>query len=285
MSIVTKNIIIDSTDASALSISGGMGVSGNINSGNINGQTISSTSTISATNVVKGTDGANEGTIDQISTELTLSGTGNKVALASGNRLVFKNDESTQLTAYTGRHKIDPADIHGFIQNKTIIKQTCSLQNPNLLFVGVGSGGNMLFYNLGTLRKGEVVKGLFFWVDVARASGSHFGLYTQKNPTMVASTASNIAISAGMNYIDFSSPYTIPTTQVYFLGTLVGGASGVNGLSLQFHNYYNYGFSASTGALTANTQYSNSLYSSLPSSLSGVAFTTSTANVFVGIYG
>lgn len=285
MSIVTEKIIIDGTDATALSVSGGIGVSGNVNSGDIiSGQTISTTSSISAI-VVNPTDAVNTGTIDQVSTELTLFGSGNKVALSTGNSLVFKNDNSNQLTAYSGRHKIDPSEIHGFLQNRTIIKQTCSLQNPNLSLVGVGSGGNMLFYNLGILRKDQVIKGVFFWVDVARASGSHFGLYPQTNPTLVVSTPSNSAIVAGINYIDFSTPYTIPTTQVYFLGTLIGGASGVNGVSLNSNVYLNFGRTASTGALTANTQYSNLLFSTLPSTLSGIAFTTSTSNVFVGIYG
>jgi hypothetical protein len=282
MSIVTKNIIIDSTDATALSVSGGMGVSGNINSGNLTGQTISTSSTISTSNDLKKTDGANEGTIDQVSTELILSSSGNKVALSTGNSLIFKNDNSTQLSAFRGRHKIDPVDIHGFLRNRTIIKQTFSLQNPGLLLVGVG-GGNILSYNLGILRKGQVIQGVFFWVDVARASGSHIGIYSQSNVTLVASTPTNSAIVAGMNYIAFSSPYTIPTTQVYFLSAII--PSGVNGLSMNAHNYFNYGFSAVNGTLRANTQYTNSVYTTLPSTYSGVAMTTSNFNVFVGVYG
>lgn len=270
------------TNITSLSVSGGMGISGNINSGNLSGQTISTSSTISASNHLKKTDGANEGTIDQISTELTFSSSGNKVALSNGNSLIFKNDNSRQLSAFTGRHKIDPTDIHGFMRTRTIIKQTFSLQNPGLVLVGVG-GGNILSYNLGTLRKGQVIQGVFFWVNAARASGSHIGIYSQSNVTLVASTPSNIAIVEGMNYIAFSSPYTIPTTQVYFLSAII--PSGVLGVSMNAHNYFNYGFSAVTGALRANTQYTNSVYATLPASYAGVAMTTSNFNVFVGVYG
>lgn len=242
------------------------------------GGNITSTGTITG-NTLSIADGLNLGTITQVSTELTLSSTGNRVALADANNLIFKNDSSMQRTAYTGRHKIDPADIHSFIQNRIIIKQTFSVQNPNLTLVGVG-GGNILFYNLGTLRKGQVIRGAFFWHD--SVTTCHVGLYTQSNPTLVASTATNASTVSGMNYIDFSSQYTIPTTQVYFIAARHGAGQG---LSLNPFGNFNYGFSASTGALTANTQYTSSTYASLPATLAGVGMTTSTYNVLYGIYG
>jgi len=242
------------------------------------GGNITSTGTITG-NTLSIADGLNLGTITQASTELTLSSTGNRVALADANNLIFKNDSSIQRTAYTGRHKIDPADIHGFIQNRIIIKQTFSLQNPNLTLIAVG-GGNILFYNIGTLRKGQVIKGAFFWSD--SVTTCQVGLYTQTSPTLVASTAVNASVVVGMNYINFSSQYTIPTTQVYFMGTIFSGGQG---LSLNPYSNFNYGFSASTGALTANIQYSSSAYASLPSSLTGVALNTSIYNVLIGIYG
>jgi len=250
-------------------------------SGNLRANRYVSNNLFLSNNSLNVNDGLNVGTISQVSTELTLSSSGSSVAIANSNNLIFKNDSTIQTTAYTARHKIDPVDIHGFLQNRTIIKQTCSLQNPNLSTPGVG-GGNILFYNLGTLRKGQVIQGAF--CHISGATTGQLGLYTQTSPSLVASTATSRALASGFNYIAFTSAYTIPTTQVYFLAVLVNGA-GITGVSLNAHNYFNYGFSASTGALRVNTQYTNSTYSTLPSSLSGVAFTASNFNVFVGIYG
>jgi hypothetical protein len=173
-----------------------------------------------------------------------------------------------------------------FTPSNKILKQTLSLQHAsNLILITVGSGGNILSYNLGILRKGTVIRGVFFWIDASRTSGSHFGIYRQSDVTLMASSQSNLAISVGFNYIPLSSPYTIPATDIYYVSTLIGGASGVNGLSLQQHTYYNYGFSATSSKLTANTQFTSQLYSSLPSTLSGATMNTSLYNVFIGIYG
>lgn len=285
ISNIAYSVSIEDTNNN-LSIAGNMIVSGNAIVGSlISSQTISSSSTIYGT-FMNPTDSSNEGTIDQVSTELTLFGNGNKVSIATNNSLVFKNDNSVQLSAYTGRHKVDPVDIHSFITNRIILKQTLSLQNAsNLILITVGSGGNIRSYNLGILKKGMVIRGVFFWVNVARASGSQVGIYRQSDVTLVASSQSNLAISAGFNYIPLSAAYTIPATDVYYVSTLIGGASGVNGLSLQTHNYYNYGFTATTGKLTANNQFTTATFSSLPSTFSGVVMSTSEYNVFIGIYG
>jgi len=255
-------------------VQGNMIVAGTIQTGG----NITSTGTISG-NTLSIADGLNLGIITQASTEFTLSSTGNRVAIADSNNLIFKNDSSIQRTAYTGRHKIDPVDIHGFIQNRIIIKQTVSLQNPNLGLVSLGS--NVYLLNIGTLRKGQVIRGVFVWSGVD--TNGLFGLYSQSNGTLVAQSPLMAPVSTGMTYANFSSVYTIPTTQVYYIGVRLPG--GVTLLGLSTNVYLNYGFSAATGILSLNTQLITASYSFLPSSLTGITMAASNTNIFAGVYG
>ena len=247
--------------------------------GNITSNSIITGNTISIA------DSANLGGITQISTQLLLSSTGNKVAIASDN-LLFKNDNSAQLTAYTGHHKVDPIYLHGLMQNRTIIKQTISLQNPSVVWAQVGYSGRLIFINLGNLIKNEVIVGAFFWLN-GSSTTCHIGLYPQvDNAPRVASTATNAAINVGLNYVNFSSPFTVPTTQIYYLGILVNGGSTLQMLSLNLNNFHNYLMPGIvTGRLAATTHLSDQSFASLPSSIQSIVFRPYLYSIFVGVYG
>lgn len=246
-----------------------------ISTGSINGNTISIA------------DNSNLGTITQISSELILSSTGNIVSIESDN-LIFKNDNSVQTIAYTGLESTKNIHHSNYILNKNIIRQTTTILNvPSTTTAIVAFNGRMILYNMGTLAKGEVITGAFIWISTNTTCV--VGLYPQVNPSLVISNITRISISAGINYVDFSSPYTIPTTQVYYLGTIIDGsgvtAPSTNNTVNHFHNYF-IGLPGNvvTGKLMYNTQRSDVSFSNLPSSIQNIIFRPYLYNVFCGIY-
>ena len=156
---------------------GNVRTSGNIVSGGIiTGNTISIA------------DGANLGTIDQISTELTLSSTGSKIAISSGSTLEFKNDSTSQLSAYTAREIVDDCDIFTSLYNianpsnlRYALSSTFALNQsvPTILSVAV----NTIYAYPIRLIKGQVVNGAaVYFTSVAGTPSIRYGLYNTANP-------------------------------------------------------------------------------------------------------
>lgn len=275
------NLIINGTGI-VNTVSGGIGIAGNMHIGGNNSVSGSVSGTVLATNnQAYFADGLNQGYIQQLSTELTLGSSGNKIALAPNNALVFDNSSVSQLSAYSERHTINPIEFHG-MNGWDVVKQTLSLQNLNIITTFAVGGGNIYSYCLGTLFKGSVIRGIFTWVNTTLTNGCHFGLYKARTQALVASTASNIGTDiSGFVYFNLSSSYTVDETTVYYVSAL--SVSAVNSLSIT-HSRYNYDLATSISSLSRRTQYTNSTYTSLPSSLSGVASTSSNNNVFIGVY-
>jgi hypothetical protein len=262
-----------STSTGALVCSGGMGVTGNVNvGGTLNANQISSNTTI------KVLDGANEGTIDQVSTELTLSSSGNKVAIPSTHTLEFKNDGTSQFTAYTGRGVADDCDIHTFVYNSAnpstpryMLSSTFALNQTVPTTFSISA--NIVYAFPVRLIKGQIVHGAGFYLSVSGSGQIGYAIYDNGNPSTrdAFSTLSNTP-SNGMNYINFSSPYTSTYTGIHYVCILATNT----GLSLIATNtgntYINYGQSTTTSGVLNKAGQSFSS-SSFPSSLSGVSMT------------
>lgn len=272
------------TTSGAIVCSGGMGVAENSNIGG----TLSLTNL--STNFLNVMDGLNQGTIDQVSTELTFSSSGNRVAIGANNQLLFKtNSTGSQITAYRGRHIIDPVEINAHLRNWIVIKQSLSLQNTDILTLSESQvqGGSVNLTCIGTLVKGQVIRGIFVWLSASQTGGCQFGLYRASSTALVASTPANGNVVSGVNFINLSTPYTVDETTTYYFGTLITGSTTMYVLSTLASSYLSYGLTTnpSTGQLSRYNQYTNSTYTSLPSSLSGVGFTLIQRNNWCGVYG
>lgn len=290
-SIVVKNLVITSTEASiststgAIVCAGGVGIAGNISiTGNIVSAGTIIGNSFSASNILTLTDGVNSGTIRQLGTELTLSSSGSKIVLANNNSLVFKNDNTVQYTAYTGREIVDDCDTHTYIYNtanpttpKYILSSTFAL-NQCAPTTYATTATYAYAYPI-RLVKGQVISGAGFYLSVTSGSPQvGFMLYDGNvNPaSRLAATSNNTNVpSTGMNYLSYSTPYTVPTTGIYYTCIYVGSIGG--GLSLiatPANSYLNYGQTTMTpGVLNKSAQR---FVGAPGATLSGVAMTLET---------
>jgi len=285
-SVVVKNLIITSTEAStststgAIVCGGGMGIAGNINiTGNIvSGGTIIGNS-FSTSNILTLTDGVNSGTIRQLGTELTLSSSGSKIVLANNNSLVFKSDNTVQYTAYTGREIVDDCDTHTYIYNsanpstpKYMLSSTFALNQCTPVLYNT-TATTTYAYPI-RLVKGQVINGAGFDLSASGSPQVGFMLYNTANPAaqLATTSANNNVPTTGMNYLSYSNPYTILNTGIYYTCIYVNSIGG--GLSLiatPANSYLNYGqITMSPGVLNKAAQK----FSGAPgATLSGITMT------------
>jgi hypothetical protein len=258
--------------------------------GNISSSGRITTGNLSTSNVFTLTDGANTGTIDQISTELTLSSSGNRVAIASGNTLEFKNDLTTQLSAYTARELIDDCDVFNLVWNaanpsnlRYALSSTFALNQavPSTLSVSI----NTIYAYPVRLIKGQVADGAGFYLSVSGSPQIAYALYSTANPGVrLASTASTTATN-NMCLIAFSSAYTVPTTGIYYVClycTNVG--SSLSMISLAANIYMSYGLSTMTSGLLDKASQTGSVAGGFPATLSGIGMTLSTRVSYALVY-
>lgn len=264
-----------STTTGSLVCSGGLGVAGNVNVGG----TVSANAVSSSTTIIVN-DGANEGTIDQVSTELTLSSSGNRIAIASSNTLEFKNDGTSQLTAYTAREIVDDCDVHTFIYNranpstlKYMLSSTYALNQvvPSAYAMTV----NTIYAFPIRLIKGQIVNGAGFYLAISGSPQVGYALYNISNPSARLASTSTLtnATANGIVYLNFSSSYTVVTTGIHYVCICASNiGTSISLIAMATNTYINYGQSTMTnGVLNKAGQSCSS--SSFPETLSGLAMT------------
>jgi hypothetical protein len=227
-------------------------------------------------------DGLNIGSISQFGPDLTLSSSGNKIALASNHTLVFKNDNTTQLTAYTAREIVDDCDTHTYMHNiaypttpRFMLSSTFALNQgaPTTSSIVVG---NTYAYPV-RLVKGQVVSGAGFFLSVSGSPQIGYALYnTDSSYSRVAATSAYTNVPTnGMNYLPYSpTSYTVPRTGVYYTCIYANSVgSGLSVIAMPTNTYLNYGLpTMTTGVLNKAAQRATTA-SGPPSTMSGVAMT------------
>jgi hypothetical protein len=277
ISFYASNVVV----ANNIECSGGMGVSQNMNVGG----NVSITNNITSSTPLIVKDGLNQGTISQNGTELTLTSTGNKVAIASNNQVVFKGTTETyQLSAYTGRQVMDNVYTHTYISDYDIEKQTIDASGSLFRI----STGILYFSCIGTLCKGQIVRGCFCFcqLNFGNINSGNFGLYISGTGELVEASQKNISLFNGWNYIQFKNTYVVPTTQNYHVCILILDTFNLNSLDVYSFNsvYLNYGYDLSTTKLDKNSQLSTSTNANLPSNANGISFNINTSNIFCGVW-
>ena len=278
---ITSGTASTSTTTGALVVSGGIGVGGQINSGTITttgnanfigtltaGTSITAPTIKATTNGLYANDGANEGRVYQSSTELILSSSGNKVAIANNNSLTFKNDSSIQYTAYTAREILDDCDAHTYIYNAanpSTLKYMLSSTFPIFQLIPTNTYAiaaiNRCYFFPIRLIKGQVVNGAGFYLTTATAAPTvSYGLYTTSSPAARATSTATFSATVGtsMFYQNFATSYTVPTTGVYYVGIVATNFNGgtLNMVAVPTNTYLNYGQTTMTaGVLDKASQY------------------------------
>jgi hypothetical protein len=285
-SVAYKSAIISSNIncTGNISLSGITNVTGNISaSGSISGGTLTTPNTFTVT------DGANSGIIDQISTELTLSSSGNRVAIASGNTLEFKNDDTSQYTAYTAREIIDDCALFTFMWNsqnpstlRYALTSTFSInqQVPTTLSLST----NRIYAYPVRLTKGQVANGAGFYLSVSGSPSIIYALYNTSNPgSLLAVTAANTP-TTGMNLVAFTSSYTVPTTGIYYIcinASSVG--TSLSTIAIASNTYMSYGITTMTNGVL-NKAAQTCISTGFPTTLNGLAMTLSTQVSYAIVY-
>lgn len=288
-SFAVRSLVVSSTTAStststgAIICAGGMGISGNVTvggnvvtGGTITGNTLLTSSTLTLT------DGLNTGIISQLGSELTLSSSGNKIALAANHSLVFKNDTTTQLTGYTAREIVDDCDTHSYMYNtanpstpKYMLSSTFALNQGAPTTFSVANTTTTYAYPV-RLIKGQVVTGAGFYVSVTSGAPQvGYALYDSANPSnRVANTTSNLnTVTTGINYFAYSATYTVPTTGIYYTCIYAGSlGGGLSLIAMPSNIYLNYGLSTMTSGVF-NKAAQSAATGSAPATMTGIAMT------------
>lgn len=296
--VVNGNTVSTSTTTGAIRCAGEFSISGNTNVGSnvVAGRAISG-STLSASNTLRLFDGVNVGTISQTGTNLTLSSSGNIVAVAENHSLVFENDGTSQITAYTGKEIVDECDVHTYIYNtanpstpKYMLSATFPLNQTAPGGANVTSSANEIFCSPIRLVKGQVVTGAGYYLSASGTPRVGFSLYRTFDSSYVrvakTATESNIP-SNGMNYLDYSTSYTVPVTGIYYTclyvtstGTSFGFvASAFNSGT----NYTNYNINPITGTLNL-LAIRVVVSGGPPITMTGLIFTSSTRPAYSVVY-
>jgi len=272
---VCKNLSVDSDT----SVSGSISTVGNILGGTISGNTVSLR------------DGANLGTITQVSTELTLSSSGNRVAIANGSVLVFKNDSTTQLSSYTANEIVDDCDIFTSLYNianpsnlRYALSSTFAL-NQSIPTTITISANTIYAYPI-RLVKGQVVNGAaFYFASVSGTPSITYGLYSTANPAARLAVTAATTPTATVQLIAFSSAYTVPTTGIYYVCLFASSiGSGLSMVGMAANSYMNYGRTLSSGGgISFGSQ--NTILSGTSGAITGIAVNADKNRLVLCIYG
>jgi len=274
-----------SIEYNTLSVENNTTVVGNVRtSGNIvSGGTITG-------NTISIADGANLGTIDQISTELTLSSTGSKIAIGSGSALVFKNNNESQLSAYTAREIVDDCDIFTFMYNIYnfpsiyALSSTFALNQSTPTTISVAA--NTIYAYPIRLIKGQVVNGaVFYFASAAGTPSITYGLYSTASPAARLAVTSAANTSAGLRPIAFTSAYTVPTTGIYYVCLFASSiGSGLTMVGMPGNIYMNYGLVPMTSGVLNKAAQTSSTAGGLAATLTGLTMTLSTQVAYALVY-
>jgi hypothetical protein len=265
--------------AKAASVTGNISVSGTITGNNI-----------TTTNTFRVTDGANTGTIDQVSTELTLSSSGNKVAIASGNTLEFKNDGTSQLSAYTANEIVDDCDLFTSLYNianpsnpRYALSSTFAINQAMPTTLSISR--NIIYAYPVRLVKGQVANGAAFYLSVSGSPSITYALYNTANPGSRLAVTSAATPVSGMNLVAFTSSYTVPTTGIYYVclyATSVG--SSLTSIVTPSNTYLNYNLSTMTTGVLNKAAQTISVAGGFPATLSGLTITISSQISYAIVY-
>jgi hypothetical protein len=288
-----------STGTLAILGGGGIGIRGNLNvGGNIrlfdggNTSTIDqSGATLLLTNPIVS---ATRVIIDASALTIrstTTSVSGNVIASQPYTPLVISNPSINPVLANSKLHTYIHNNANS-IAPKTIIAQSFPLSMPSITTVFVNDSDNLyhiIFNSLGKLQKGTIVDGCVFYSDNPIAD-CHFGIYAGgTNTTLLASTSSTTSMVSGFNYVNFTSRWVVPSTNVYYFAHgILGSNPRISFLTLPGSPFYQHGYTGSTqGVLNRACMIrlpASATESALPASTSGLTFGLSTFKLWFGLY-
>jgi hypothetical protein len=190
---------------------------------------------------------------------------------------------------------INNADLHTYIYNeayyfspKTILAQTFSI---HLQTTTVNMNVGYPYFTTIYLQKDQVVKGVIHICTTTGGKSNYYcgAIYGKGyQPMRLAYTGDTpLSLIQGFNYIPFQTSWTVPTTDIYYIGWLMRGTFGTT-MGIYPNNYMEY----STGAPPSSTlcktfhYYGSGTTTLLPSQItSAPGLTTFPSLIYAGLYG
>lgn len=285
--IIQSTSISTSTNTGALQVSGGAGIAGNLNVGDM----------------VRVFDAANVSTIDQSGTELRITSAGNITmtgnvqvsgnVVCSGsmqlNSILF-SDGTVLATSVSNSDIMSDCDYHTFVYNqanpstpKTFLSASYPLSQTPSNTTQALTANNLYFWPV-FLIAGQTVNGVAFWVSAAvSASVAIFRGYDgiTAASTRKTITASNITTANNaMTYANVTS-WVVDWTGIHYVCILP--FTNVNIVSTPTNTYANFGNNGDLANGTLSRIGGTVAGSSIPATTSGT-ITTLTYTAYVGIY-
>jgi hypothetical protein len=268
---VTNDTQSTTTTSGSLQNNGGLGVEKNVNVGG----------TVTVWDVL------NSGTVQQTGTTMTFSSGDGSGTTPSATTALFSPSSSFPAS-------MSNADFHTFIYNLynpssqiTILSQTFSITSSHSL-TGTGAayvGSGYPFFKPIYLKQGQVVKGVVFsCLNTGGVTGYRAGIYGKGFLPIRLAQTNLFNLALGFNYIPLQTPWTVPSTDVYYLCDFLATTNSFT-ICINSNPYLAYSTAGpASGTLSKASQY-YARASSLPSQIPNVAMTISSFFVYGAVYG
>jgi hypothetical protein len=198
------------------------------------------------------------------------------------NTITFQ--DGSIMRAYDNR-PVSDIDIHNYVVgNKTILTSTFSVGESNASMYSAVTANVTRFTPI-KLYKGQVINGVGFFPG--NTGNFYVGLYN-KGASAARLAVSNVYSSAGnvnkMNYVDFITAYTIPTTDIYYLA-LLQTSSSQNILSTGVSTYIQWQENTLTNGTLNKRQQAITGLATLPNPIAaGQVFTLENVVFYLVVY-
>jgi hypothetical protein len=259
------------TNVGSLQVNGGAGIEKNVNVGGS----------------VSVWDMLNTGTVQQTGTTIGFSSGDGSSPMPSATSALFSSASTFGTT-------MSNADLHTHIYNyanpssqKTILAQTFSVTSSwqvGNIDMTVGYPHFCAIY----LQKDQIVKGIVYFSTQARTNHFYGAIYQKGyQPFRLAYTGNTpYNLIAGFNYIPLETSWTVPSTDIYYIGFL---STGITGFTLFVSNgflQYSTGAPATATLGKATLYYGSGTTTSLPTQITTTpGLTVSDYLVYFGVYG
>lgn len=187
------------------------------------------------------------------------------------------------------------ADLQTHIYNnanpstpKNILTQTFSITSSFGLVDNISITPGYPLFSAIYLKKDQVIKGVVhICSSIGGVSNYYAGIYGKgSQPMRLAHTGSTArSLNQGFNYIDFETVWTVPTSDVYYIGHLTVGSNPTT-LCVNANSNLSYSMPGpESGTLRKATQwYGSGNTTSLPTQVPNVGMNESPYLVYVAVY-
>ena len=288
LNISTSGIVNVTNDTQSTTISsgslqnnGGMGIQKNVNVGG----------TVTVWNVL------NTGTVQQNGTTMTFSSGDGSGTIPSATTSLFSSSSFVPAS-------MSNANLHTFAYNSvnpssqiSILSQSFPITSSDTLVSVIMNIGVPLFTPI-YLKQGQIVKGVVYVCTSAGGVTNYYGGIYGKGYLPIRLAQTNLfTLAQGFNYVPLQSLWTVPATDIYYIGHLPLASSPIT-LSINANAYLSYSTAnPADGTLSKASQFygtgeiisgftgQTTVLSGIATSITGIAVNASQNRLVLTFFG